>query len=81
MERRRKFWGWGYEGEGPDDAQAAGIARTLGQRFGISELNVAPAPRIEDVSLRAPRLDPPAGRPSVRADRALIASLGEGHSR
>jgi alkyldihydroxyacetonephosphate synthase len=60
MERRRKFWGWGYEGEGPDDAQAAGIARALGQRFGIRELDVAPAPRIEDVSLRAPRLDPPA---------------------
>ena len=60
MERRRKFWGWGYEGEGPDDAQAAGIARVLGQRFGIRELDVAPAPRIEDVSLRAPRVPPPA---------------------
>jgi alkyldihydroxyacetonephosphate synthase len=60
MERRRKFWGWGYEGEGPDDAQAVGIARVLGERFGIRELDVAPAPRIEDLSLRAPRLDPPA---------------------
>ena len=60
MERRRKFWGWGYEGEGPDDDQAAGIARTLERRFGVSGLEIAPAPRIEDVSLRAPRLAPPA---------------------
>src|SRR5437588_574928 len=32
--RRRKFWGWGYEGEGPDAAQREGIAKTLAGRFG-----------------------------------------------
>ena len=24
---RRKFWGWGYEGGGPNPEQQAGIAR------------------------------------------------------
>jgi alkyldihydroxyacetonephosphate synthase len=56
---RRKFWGWGYEGEGPSDAQALGIAKTLGQRFGVSDLAVAPAPRIEDVELSVSRVSPP----------------------
>ena len=55
---RRKFWGWGLEGQGPSPEQAAGVARTLGERFG-AELVPEPAPRIEDVALRAPRVRPP----------------------
>ncbi len=31
---RRRFWGWGREGEGPDETQALGIARALAERFG-----------------------------------------------
>jgi len=57
---RRSFWGWGSAGVGPDEAQAAGIGRTLAQRFGRDDLTVAPAPRLEDVKLAAPRIDPPA---------------------
>jgi len=56
---RRSFWGWGHEGAGPSDEQAAGIGRTLAQRFGQSDLAVAPAPRLADVKLAAPRIDPP----------------------
>ena len=56
---RRKFWGWGNEGEGPDEEQCRGIARTLAERFGI-EVALAPEPRLEDVSLPAPRVAPPA---------------------
>ena len=59
MGRRRKFWGWGLEGEGPDEEQAARIAAALAQRFGAGELRVAPAPRIEDIELPPPRLEPP----------------------
>ncbi len=60
MPRHRKFWGWGYEGEGPDAAQAAGIARALAKRFGLAHLDLAPEPRLEDLSLRKPRVAPPA---------------------
>ncbi len=56
---RRKFWGWGNEGEGPDAAQSAGIARTLAARFGRGDVELAPEPRIEDVELAAPRVAPP----------------------
>jgi alkyldihydroxyacetonephosphate synthase len=56
---RRRFWGWGCEGDGPDPDQAAGIVRTLATRFGAPDLCLAPEPRIEDVALREPRLAPP----------------------
>jgi len=56
---RRKFWGWGCEGEGPDAEQAAGICRALAARFGVPDLALAPEPRIEDVVLREPRVTPP----------------------
>jgi len=55
---RRKFWGWGNEGQGPDEAQARGIARTLAERFG-AEVELAPEPRLEDVALPDPRVAPP----------------------
>ncbi|MBW2399895.1 MAG: FAD-binding oxidoreductase [Deltaproteobacteria bacterium] len=60
MVKRRKFWGWGFEGEGPSDEQAKGIALTLGRRLGVSDFTVAPAPQIEDVELPLPRVAPPA---------------------
>ena len=41
--RLRKFWGWGLEGEGPSDAQAAAIGQALGQRFGVHGLRDRPA--------------------------------------
>jgi alkyldihydroxyacetonephosphate synthase len=58
---KRKFWGWGLEGEGPSDAQVLGIGKALGQRFGVTDFEIAPAPRIEDVELPAPRAAPPDG--------------------
>lgn len=57
--KRRKFWGWGNEGEGPNDEQARGIGRMLAERFGIDEVHVAPEPRIKDIVLPKPRISPP----------------------
>jgi alkyldihydroxyacetonephosphate synthase len=64
---RRKFWGWGVEGAGPSPAQAAGVARTLSERFGVA-LEAAPAPRIEEVALRPPRVRPPAALAALCSD-------------
>jgi alkyldihydroxyacetonephosphate synthase len=60
-ERRRKFWGWGYESEGPTVEQQEKIAALLGARFGITPPALRPAPRIEEIALRPPRIAPPAG--------------------
>jgi alkyldihydroxyacetonephosphate synthase len=56
--KRRKFWGWGYVGEGPTPEQEEAIAKTLAQRLGLSR-GAAPAPRIEEIALPAPRFEPP----------------------
>ena len=58
--RRLKFWGWGYEDEGPDEVATARIAAALSSRFGIETLQVLPRPRLEEIELRAPRIAPPA---------------------
>jgi alkyldihydroxyacetonephosphate synthase len=59
-ERRRKFWGWGYEGEGPTAEQQEKIAALLAARFAIETPAIQAPPRIEEVALRPPRVTAPA---------------------
>jgi len=59
MERKRKFWGWGIEGEGPSAEQAEGVAKLLSAGFGGVALERRDPPRIEDIELPAPRIAPP----------------------
>ena len=68
QDRRLKFWGWGFEGEGPDEAATRKIAAALARRFGMGQINVIPPPRLEEISLRAPRLEPPGTLRSVLSD-------------
>jgi alkyldihydroxyacetonephosphate synthase len=58
--RRRKFWGWGYEGEGVSHEELSLLSRLVAVRFGLPELRAADPPDIARVRLRAPRLAPPA---------------------
>ncbi|HMG26652.1 MAG TPA: FAD-binding oxidoreductase [Acidimicrobiia bacterium] len=58
-DRRRKFWGWGYEGEGPTRDQQAQMAKTLAGMFDLDNLAVADPPTIDALDLRPPRLAPP----------------------
>ena len=58
-EAKRRFWGWGLEGQGPDADQQQGILRSMAERLGGADLELAPEPRLEDIELRAPRLTPP----------------------
>jgi alkyldihydroxyacetonephosphate synthase len=55
-ERRRKFWGWGYEGDGITDAEAAAIGARLAAAFGADAIRDRQPPRVEDLDLRAPRV-------------------------
>ncbi|HEX6548490.1 MAG TPA: FAD-binding oxidoreductase [Candidatus Dormibacteraeota bacterium] len=65
---RRKFWGWGNEGDGLSDPEIEQLGRLIGSRFGLTDLRLLPAPRIEDVELAAPRLSPPATLAEVFTD-------------
>jgi alkyldihydroxyacetonephosphate synthase len=66
---RRKFWGWGLEGAGPDDEQQAGIARTLGERFGV-ELQATAPPTLDEIELAKPRPTAPGSLVSLVSDTA-----------
>jgi alkyldihydroxyacetonephosphate synthase len=63
--RRRKFWGWGWEDGGLDAAAQANLGRAIAARFGTPELRPAPPPRLEDLALPAPRVDPPASLAAI----------------
>src|SRR5215472_1934122 len=57
---RLKFFGWGREGEGMTPEEEDFAFRRLGERFGVERAAGLPAPRLEDIALRAPRITPPA---------------------
>jgi alkyldihydroxyacetonephosphate synthase len=56
---QRRFWGWGVEGGGPNREQHEKLARTVASRFGTEPLTITNAPTIDEVELRAPRVEPP----------------------
>jgi alkyldihydroxyacetonephosphate synthase len=58
--RRRKFWGWGWDDAGPNAEQQGRIAMLLAARLGIAVPTVGAPPRIDEITLRAPRVVPPA---------------------
>ena len=57
---RRKFWGWGLEGEGLSSEELEQLGATFAGRFGIEGVRIKETPRAEELDLRAPRLSPPA---------------------
>jgi alkyldihydroxyacetonephosphate synthase len=61
----RKFWGWGYEGEGPSRDQQGQMAKTLAQMFELDDLDVEDPPTVDELRLRPSRLDPPASLASL----------------
>src|SRR5271166_1339442 len=57
---RRKFWGWGLEGQGLAVSEIEQLGAAFAGRLGIDGVRVQEPPRVEDLQLRAPRLAPPA---------------------
>lgn len=74
-ERRRKFWGWGYEDQGPNLEQQRHMAERMGKRFSLDPLEITPPPKESELSLRPPRIVPPDALASICTsatyDRAL----------
>src|SRR5215469_5185029 len=60
MQPRLKHFGWGREGEGLTSAEETFVFERIEQRFGpLADGEVKP-PRLEDLTLQSPRLNPPA---------------------
>jgi alkyldihydroxyacetonephosphate synthase len=58
MNGRLKFYGWGVENTGLDEAERGRLFRFLADRFKI-EPRLQASPQVTDVALRDPRVTPP----------------------
>src|SRR6266852_1054878 len=63
--RKRKFWGWGYEDQGPTPEQQKHMAERMAKRFGLGPLELTPPPKGSELNLRAPRVKPPAALEAI----------------
>ena len=64
-ERRRKFWGWGFEDQQPAHDQVETAAAAARERLGFGPAEVERPARLEDVELPCPRLEPPASLTAI----------------
>ena len=62
---RRKFWGWGLEGEGLTASEIEQLGVVFAGRLGLAGLRLQEPPRVEELGLPAPRLAPPASLESA----------------
>jgi alkyldihydroxyacetonephosphate synthase len=58
--RRWKFWGWGLEGDGLSAEEEQRLLAFYRDRIGLSDVARRAPPRVEEIVLPAPRLQPPA---------------------
>ncbi len=64
MGPRLKFYGWGYENTGLDNAEREQLFRFVADRLGV-EPRLSPAPQASEIALRAPRVALPAALTGV----------------
>jgi alkyldihydroxyacetonephosphate synthase len=65
MGSRLKFYGWGYEGAGLDDAECERLFRFVADRLGVEPRPAAAPPQASDIVLRAPRVSAPTALESI----------------
>ena len=68
MERRLKYWGWGYEDVGLDGEQTKGLLATFADGFGIQPSRDGAFPTLDAIKLPKCRLETPASLSGVCRD-------------
>jgi alkyldihydroxyacetonephosphate synthase len=58
-DRRRKLWGWGYEDQQVSQEEFEQVGRGAREHLGFEPAEVERPPRLEDLELPPPRLEPP----------------------
>ena len=64
-ERRRKFWGWGFEDQQPQHAEVESAAAAAREHLGFGPAEVERPASVEELELPSPRLEPPASLASI----------------
>jgi alkyldihydroxyacetonephosphate synthase len=59
-QQQRSFWTWGYVSDEPTDEQRRQVAKAIAKRTG-AHVDPPPIPKLEDIEIRAPRLEVPDG--------------------
>lgn len=67
---RRKYFGWGCEGEGFTAEEKEFAFARLRERLGVETFDRRPPPRLEDIRLSPPRLAPPAALAAICTSEA-----------
>jgi alkyldihydroxyacetonephosphate synthase len=58
-ERRRSFWGWGWEDKFPDDDGRRNLAQLAGMFLGVTDVELGDVPTEADIRVPAPRIEAP----------------------
>ena len=58
--RKRRFWGWGYEDEGPDPGQLEMARQGVSGMLGMADVTPATPPNLQEIELPKARVAPPA---------------------
>jgi alkyldihydroxyacetonephosphate synthase len=57
---RRKFYGWGYEDDSASPEEICEFEAAWSRLLGVDKFVAIPFPKADEISLRAPRVHPPA---------------------
>ncbi len=60
MDRRRSFYGWGYEDERVEEAEIREFERAWSRLLGVESFTPVAPPRLDEIALREPRIAVPA---------------------
>ena len=71
LQRQRKVWGWGYEGDGLERDETLALGELLAARFGLDDLEIAEPPSVAQLRLPEPRLKPPGSLTEICATDPL----------
>ena len=76
---RLKHYGWGREGEGMTAAEQAFVLSRYRTKFSRDGFEAISVPRLEDLTLRAPRVAPPASLAALTQQNYSVAkATGDG---
>lgn len=80
-DRRRSWWGWGYDDQAMTDEQVGRLGQVVATRFALDDLAINPVPELDQVALPDPRIAPPSSLAAIcSTDRHERASHTYGKS-